>query len=300
MPNCRPRLPLRTFAPTTTEVPFTTPSMVDMQSWNFTNPSDVAKDCFNSMGISIVSYCQNKSEADYDPVKMHTTTTTTWETCCALFDELSCYTKQAANFCPTATRNALIAYSKKVAFYFNYAICPTIPFSTWQAVCNNETHAQISSNVNHTLDNNPNLKPNFVNLPPDDGPEKACFTKLRKATTANGTVINLEEKCMDTSLDKWDPNRRKLMESAILEACCSIYDSLECIQKQSASVCTGTELTDMDNYRKKSLVAFSSSMCKTVPYEKASQLCNAKAAASGLTYSLFTAFIATLAFLTLH
>ena len=63
------------------------------------------------------------------------------------------------------------------------------------------------------------------------------------------------------------------MESGIGESCCTIYDSLDCIQKEAANVCNGTELTDMDNYKKKSLVAFSTTMCKTVPYEQRAKLC---------------------------
>lgn len=65
----------------------TTPSMVDA-NMSFVKPSDFAKDCLNAMGASLVSKCQNQAQADWDPAKLNTSTETTWESCCSVFDEV--------------------------------------------------------------------------------------------------------------------------------------------------------------------------------------------------------------------
>ena len=71
----------------TTTTPYPTPSMIDIQTWNFTKPSDFARNCLkNQMGKNIVDYCQQKALSDWDPVKMNTSTSTTWEMCCSLYD----------------------------------------------------------------------------------------------------------------------------------------------------------------------------------------------------------------------
>ncbi len=64
----------------------TTPSMVDA-NFTFVKPSDFAKDCMNAMG-SLVNKCQNQAQKDWDPVKLNTSTETTWESCCSVFDEV--------------------------------------------------------------------------------------------------------------------------------------------------------------------------------------------------------------------
>lgn len=261
-----------------TATPMTTPSMVDFQTWNFTNPGVVAKDCFSAIGTPMVKVCQDKAGRDWDPAKLNTTTSTTWETCCALFEELDCYVKNANTFCPAQTRDAVAKYATKVAFYFHWAICQSVSFSDWKNSCDNATHYAKAQNHTSELDNNPDAKPSFVSLPQDDGPEKSCFNKLR-----THTKVNLEQKCQDQALNKWDPTRRKFMESAIGESCCSIYDALDCIQKEATNVCTDTELYDMANYSKKSVVAFSNTICKTVPYDQRKALCTPNKAIGNAT-----------------
>ena len=92
-PPNHPHPPIfRTFPPPIIRHPtlgpqMTTPSMVDA-NMSFVKPSDFAKDCLNAMGASLVSKCQNQAQADWDPAKLNTSTETTWESCCSVFDEV--------------------------------------------------------------------------------------------------------------------------------------------------------------------------------------------------------------------
>lgn len=89
-----------------------------------------------------------------------------------------------------STTLAVVAYSRKVGRYFQYSICRSVSFVNWKTSCNNATHQANAARLNKTIDNNPKIKPSFVNLPPEDGPEKVCFHKLRTAKEGN-----LEKKC---------------------------------------------------------------------------------------------------------
>ncbi len=91
--------------------------------------------------------------------------------------------------------SAVVDYSRKVGRFFQYSICRSVSFLGWKSSCNNATHMANAARHNKTIDNNPNLKPSFVHLPPEDGPEKVCFHKLRTATK-----VNLEKQCKLGSL----------------------------------------------------------------------------------------------------
>ena len=80
----------------------TPPPMVN-SNLTFTSPSEFAKDCLSGIG-SIVDYCQDKANKHWDPTRLNTSDSTTWETCCALYEELDCYVQNAYTFCPTSTR----------------------------------------------------------------------------------------------------------------------------------------------------------------------------------------------------
>ena len=248
----------------------TTPSsLVDAKSGNFTQPGLLAKDCLTSIETTLEKKCQNMAEQNWDPIKLNSTTTTTWETCCSLFEELDCYVKNANTFCPKETSDAVIKYAKKIAYYFHGFICQSVSFSKWEIECKTDVHNLEEQNHKKELNDNPQLKPEFVGLPPTDDLENECFEKLR-----TGGKQNLEKICHDKSLQKWDPFRRKFMNSSVLESCCSIYDSLDCLVKQSATVCTKEhDHANMLNYRTKSTTLLASKVCHTIPYEKAGTLC---------------------------
>lgn len=254
------------------------------QTWM--HPSEIAKDCLNSEGKTMVEVCQSHAEQDYDPARINTTKSTTWETCCALYEELDCYLGNAKVFCPDSTRMALVNYTQKVVIFFQDSLCHTVIHLGWKQWCNNQTHEAMAQY--HRKDNH--QKQDFIKLPMANGPEKKCFEKLRHSTVGNLTNVNQEQKCLNSSLNRWDPNRDKVDESYVLESCCAIYDTLDCIQQESNLVCDQSDAVDMTNYRVKSLSTLSATICKKVPSHQAHKLCYGTSAG----YSVLSSALATL------
>lgn len=295
----RRRPPIHLITPVT---PYPTPSMVDITTWNFTKPSDFASLCLkNELGKSIVDVCQNRAMADYDPYKMKDTKTETWEVCCSLFDEVSCYADNANDFCQPSLAKAVVRYSAKVGSFFSYSICKSIPYYSWKRSCNNETHANEVAQVNKTIHDHPSYQPNFISLPPATGPEAACVRQLRanhSAMMVGGKAYNHFDGCLQQSLSSWDPAHQKLKQSKVRESCCATYQALDCVLASGHSVCaSGQQQTDLANYVKSAQVMYDSTICRSVPAEKRAALCKG-GPAKGAAFSLaFGSPLALLAFL---
>lgn len=102
---------------------------------------------------------------------------------------------------------------------------------------------------------------NQLQLPANDGLEKACFEHLR-----NNPRENLEAKCLNYSQKKWNATVGRL--DSATSACCALYDTLDCIQAEASLLCSKDELTSLEQYHSLSLDSLSETICKAVPYNK--------------------------------
>ena len=245
-----------------------TPSMVDLQSWNFTKPSDFAKQCIHQLtGESVVSICQRQALQDWSSDRIGIIESTIWETCCAVYEEVDCYRINAHDFCPFTTGMAVKSYAIKVGTYFHDSICKSVSFTDWKSSCNNKTRViQLQQHNSSNQNSNSEFKDEFISLPPPDGPqETGCISQSS----------SLIKQCMEKSLNKWDPNRHKLMNSTVLESCCATYESLDCIQNQvtSSSNSKGQCASILAEYQKKSYVVLGTTICKCIPPDQRDKLC---------------------------
>lgn len=94
----------------------------------------------------------------------------------------------------------------------------------------------------------------------------------------------------DTANKKWDPDHRKLMESAILESCCAIFETMDCLEKGSDKVCTSAEQKDLFAYTKKSKAIFNAQLCTNVNMK----LCKKSSGSSRVLPSILVTLFASL------
>ena len=284
------------------------------QTW--IHPSELAKKCYHpqSHNKTMVELCQSSGQnAPYDSGRREAKTISIWETCCALYKELDCYLANAKFFCSNSTRKELINYTQKVVIFFQDSLCHTVIHVGWRQWCDNQIHKEITQFHKKQEDNNQDGQ-GFIKVPMANGPEKNCFEKLRYSqqkkvnnttvhrnntsnnynTNLNITIntIDLEQRCLQISINKWDPYHSKLDESNVLESCCAIYETLDCIQYQASLICNETDIEAMVNYKMRSLQTLNTTLCKKVPRTQAKRLCyTLKNSAHGI-FTAHTYFVA--------
>ncbi|KAI2799828.1 hypothetical protein BLOT_014256 [Blomia tropicalis] len=246
------------------------------------HPNEYAKDCYNAQGKSMVQLCRNNAEKDNDPERLNRTLSTTWETCCTMYEEFDCYLQNAKTFCTKATRIELVKLVKKVVVLFQETLCGTVIQVGWKDWCDNMTHNSMIDRHKNSSRNDGTNKFDLINLPTPAKPEKKCFDKLKHTTVRNET-IDFEEKCLNASLTKWDPDREKLFVSNVTESCCAYYEALYCIQNESKHFCNKSEQFNMYNYRHRSFLILSDTLCRKVPCNKVNEICGFTAGVRHLT-----------------
>lgn len=234
------------------------------------NPSEYAKSCVDFKHENLVEYCEKQMHKKYDPTDMHKPSYPTWELCCAQFNEYNCYLLNAKHYCAKPeVADQIDAYTRKFGAFLEPSICGTVRFIGGQPTCNKANHDAVAAYYNQTVEEKGH-KSDFVQLPvAEGGPTRSCLEKLR--TNPKG---DLKKKCLESALDRWDHARRKLFESAVLDACCALYESLDCIEHEASSHCSSVEYTDVAVYRAKAVIAYTNSVCKAVPYNLASMHCH--------------------------
>lgn len=60
----------------------------DNSNTTWIHPSEIAKDCLNAVGKTLVDQCQAKAVNAWDPSKTNSSISTVWETCCSLYQEV--------------------------------------------------------------------------------------------------------------------------------------------------------------------------------------------------------------------
>ena len=188
-------------------------------------------------------------------------------------EELDCYINNADIFCPASTKLQVKSYSKNAADYWNHFFCKDILLDNWKKACQKDVHDQWVKNHESDTTVDPDK---LFQLPKHDGPERACFEKLHAYVDGNHTKIDLEKRCMMQAYNKWDPRDGNAQKSTILESCCVIYDTLDCVRNESAKICSPAEGEDLDKYRKKSYNTLGTTLCQSITYEMASKECLSK------------------------
>lgn len=236
------------------------------------NPSELIKSCMNHNHVHITDYCEIAMKKKYDTNGSDAITYPTWEKCCSEFNVYNCYLLNAKSYCPPETASQLDKYARQFGAFLQETICGTIRFIGGQPSCHKSNFLANAASFNKSIEKNPNtFRSNFVKLPNvDETVARSCISKLRKF---NGTT-DLTANCLNKALDRWDHDRRKLFESHVQDACCTLYESINCLVEQAKLHCTADELTQITNYRSKWTSAYSNSICKSVPYGSSVKLCH--------------------------
>ena len=238
-------------------------------------------------GVSIFSFCQKQAQTQFPLNSLNSTA----RSCCSSYAELSCYVQNAGEYCSAESdASSLIQHSQSVAEYFGSTICRSVPrFQSWNSVCKEIPQLEQAFSANTTE------KVDFIEAPaPASAGQQSCFAKLKSAKEGG----DMTKVCLNATLNVWDSGRRKLYSSAIYEPCCSMYDLLDCLQVQANHLCSDDELKEMATYKLVSSDAFSSGVCREVPYKDSGRICRGETvtgAAFGVALpSLFTSLFAAL------
>lgn len=243
---------------------------------SFVPISDLAQDCMDAMG-DIVQKCQNDSMSDWSSSKMHTKDSTTWETCCSVYQELDCYVRNSRKYCPVATRRKMILYKLNMVKYFNSTICTNIAYANWKKVCSKDAHDSEVHKHNST---------NAPSIPKATGLAKKCLDTLNTKDLVN--------KCSNASEARWNPDKKNQWEHPIVDTCCSTFQTIDCLQSEASKWCTKVnESLDMDEYARSAVGVLSVTLCKTVPYNTSMHtLCRTNGAHSiWLSLSVFLSIL---------
>ena len=207
---------------------------------------------------------------------------------CASWIELDCYKHYASEYCSPFDAIQLVKHVDNVINFYNGTICKVIPFKKWWTSCNKKNYQLESKRfLKNINEQQPDRRSPFIEIPSADSLEASCINKLMIYTQ-----YNMNATCLSASLDVWDRERRRLMDSYIWETCCAMYDALQCIQTYSNLVCNDMERVAIEKYRIMSEAAFTQGVCRTIPSDQASQLCRGFAFNNKPTIFLF--FISSL------
>lgn len=145
--------------------------------------------------------------------------------------------------------------------------------------------------ANHSGDPG-HTKPDLIKLPEPTGDEKACFQKL------HNSPVDYEQKCLNDSLNQWDPKRDKLFQGQVLDSCCAYYTAMDCLIEESGKICDASDAVHMKEYRSNSLKKLSTTLCKKVPADNSRKLCSGQSGAltSKPSFAPFFILIITLFF----
>ena len=172
--------------------------------------------CINQKGESIFSHCQTQAAHNFDLQSQNET----WAVCCEAYMELNCYKEKAAEYCSMQDRQSLVDHSQSVANYFNATICRGVAYKNMMTSCQQDKHLEESRQFLKEATEK-NLRPHFIEVPKAVGLDQTCFDTLR-----NHSQGNWKGTCLKASLDIWDPDRKRLKNSYIYEACCGMVDAL--------------------------------------------------------------------------
>ena len=99
--------------------------------------------------------------------------------------------------------------------FFQTSLCHTVIDVSWHTYC--DAKLRNSSHAKHPVPPvDPNFSKHLVELPPHNGPENVCFKELE--TNKNGDLVN---KCMNDTLNIWDPYRNKTINGNMKDGCCA-------------------------------------------------------------------------------
>lgn len=108
----------------------------------------------------------------------------------------------------------LFDYTTKVVIFFQSTLCHTVIDLGWRSYCDAKMR-----NASHAKHPNRPVNPSkekLVNLPMHNGPERKCFDQLEQAK--GGDQV---EKCMNETLNIWDPYRNKTLDADLTDGCCA-------------------------------------------------------------------------------
>ena len=255
----RPILPIHPIRPIIPRIKPKDIDMIDGISGNFTAPGDLAKKCILAED-NLFDKCRKDG---YEKFAFLGDQGTIWTSCCAAYSELSCYQRNAKALCPQATLIPFLLYTNKFAHYLQGSVCKTMGFSIidWKKACNEKTAELLKEEhqkKNKTSTNPKDKDDSTFSLPPDSGPEKACFTKLRKTNKDNK---NFEKECMDAASSKYDPTKDKWSTTPTRDVCYQTFNTLDCLDQKSKDHCTTDERTDFLKYQTKAITILDSSLC---------------------------------------
>lgn len=234
-------------SPPRVTVPFVAPTMLPMNK--------LAHNCESAMG-DVVTNCEKKAMTKYDPDHLNISASTTWETCCGVYMQLDCIKRSAVIMCPKATYDGFILYSFHMINFLKTTVCPKISYSNWKPMCDKDMS---NAMVNRTIHNHRGKNDNkVVNLPSPTGPEKVCFKKLDKTKEV--------DKCLNKSVNIWNPDTKNLWDKADKDTCCAFYLTMDCVVEKAGTVCAKGEQSDMNNYKMSAMNIISSTICKKMPY----------------------------------